>query len=64
MTSDKGRLKNTPYVRQNYGYMYEGNCICDKYYLVLHVVHAFGVHMSWCMGCMWDISHIVAPPWK
>ena len=29
--------------------------------LLLHVVHAFGVHMSRCMGCMWDICHIVAP---
>ena len=34
-----------PTVRQNYGYMYEGNCICVI--LLLHVVH-----MSWCMGCM------------
>ena len=28
--------------------------------LLLHAVHAFGVHMSWCMGCMWYICPTLA----
>ena len=63
MTSDRGRLRT----HHMYGRIM-GTCICMKetayvinVILLLHVVHAFGVYMSWCMGCMWDICHIVAP---
>ena len=42
-----------------------GTCMKEIAYvksviLFLHEVHAFGVHMSWCMGCMWDICHCLS----
>ena len=42
MTSDRGRLRT--HVRQNYGYMYEGNCICYLVVTCSTYELVYGVH--------------------
>ena len=62
--SDKGRLR-THYM--DYGYMYEGNCMCDTS-LWLHVVHAFTYELlvyghlpyCWLSLAISDTTHRVA----